>query len=75
MFSKKTKQERADRAAMRRQEPDDPRDRGGFPGLEGDFESERRRAVTASNEHGEPYEHGEGETPVLPSTTPGLTHP
>ena len=50
-------------------------DRGGFPGLEGDFESERRRAATASHESGEPYEHGEGETPVLPASTSGLTHP
>lgn len=50
-------------------------DRGGYPGLEGDFESERRRAAAAEHDRIEPYEHGEGEIPVLPSTEPGLTHP
>ena len=50
-------------------------DRGGYPGLEGDFESERRRAAWASHESGAPYEHGEGESAVLPATAPGLTHP
>jgi len=50
-------------------------DRGGYPGLEGDFESERRRAARAEHEIVEPYEHGEGESPVLPATAPGLTHP
>lgn len=50
-------------------------DRGGYPGLEGDFESERRRAARAGHESVEPYEHGEGETPVMPATVPGLTHP
>ncbi|PXA68388.1 hypothetical protein [Cryobacterium arcticum] len=50
-------------------------DRGGYPGLEGDFESERRRAAAASDEKVEPYEHGEGATAVLPVTEPGQTHP
>ncbi|MBX0301371.1 hypothetical protein K2F54_15460 [Cryobacterium sp. 1639] len=50
-------------------------DRGGYPGLEGDFESERRRAASATGTSVPPYEHGEGERPVLPVTTPGLTHP
>jgi len=50
-------------------------DRGGYGGLEGDFESERRRAMSASHEASETYEHGEGEAPVLPSTTAGMTHP
>jgi hypothetical protein len=50
-------------------------DRGGYPGLEGDFEFERRRAEAASHETRAPYEHGEGESPVLPATAPGLTHP
>lgn len=50
-------------------------DRGGYPGLEGDFEYERRRAAAASNEKVPPYEHGEGARPVLPVTEPGQTHP
>jgi hypothetical protein len=50
-------------------------DRGGYPGLEGDFEFERRRAEAASRENSAPYEHGEGESPVLPAIAPGLTHP
>ena len=50
-------------------------DRGGYPGLEGDFEFERRRAASASDESVAPYEHGEGEAVVLPVTEPGMTHP
>jgi hypothetical protein len=51
-----------------------PYDRGGYSGLEGDFESERRRAASAGRETDAPYD-GEGATPVLPATAPGLTHP
>jgi hypothetical protein len=50
-------------------------DRGGYPGLEGDFEFERRRAAAASHEPVEPYEHDEGSAPVLPVSAPGQTHP
>ena len=71
MFGRKARRERPgrDRATDR------SFDRGGYPGLEGDFESERRRAVSAGQETSAPYEHGEGESPVLPVATPGLTHP
>ncbi|WEO76513.1 hypothetical protein BJQ94_14220 [Cryobacterium sp. SO2] len=75
MTSKKTRRERPARTADARQGPDRSLDRGGYPGLEGDFESERRRAASAGNETVEPYEHGEGDTPVLPAGAPGLTHP
>lgn len=68
MFGRKAK-ERGTRGADR------SLDRGGYPGLEGDFESERRRAAAAARDTIEPYEHGEGANPVLPVTEPGLTHP
>ncbi|MGY4857793.1 hypothetical protein [Cryobacterium sp. AP23] len=71
MFSWKARRRRPERERA----ADRSFDRGGYPGLEGDFESERRRAASASDETGAPYEHGEGETPVLPSSAPGLTHP
>lgn len=75
MFSKKTPRERPERPAKAGRGSERSLDRGGYPGLEGDFESERRRAAAAGNDHIEPYEHGEGEIPVLPATAPGLTHP
>ena len=70
MFGRKTKRDRSDPRGA-----DRSLDRGGYPGLEGDFESERRRAAAAHHDTIEPYEHGEGESPVLPVTEPGLTHP
>ncbi|MGO4784508.1 hypothetical protein [Cryobacterium sp. W22_MBD10_FK3] len=75
MFSRKTRRERTDRPAKADRGWGRSLDRGGFPGLEGDFESERRRAAAADHDRIEPYEHGEGEIPVLPATAPGLTHP
>ncbi|TFC04714.1 hypothetical protein E3O42_04200 [Cryobacterium adonitolivorans] len=72
MFGKKTRRERPARA---NRGADRSFDRGGYPGLEGDFESERRRAAAADHHTLEPYEHGEGELAVLPVTEPGLTHP
>lgn len=75
MFSKKTRRERPERPAKSESASGRSLDRGGYPGLEGDFESERRRAAAAENDRIEPYEHGEGEIPVLPATAPGLTHP
>ena len=71
MFSKRAKTHRATRGEW---SPERARD-GGYAGLEGDFDSERRRAAAASHEDIEPYERGEDAPPVLPSTTPGLTHP
>ena len=71
MFGRKARRERSGRERA----ADRSFDRGGYPGLEGDFESERRRAAWASHESGAPYEHGEGESAVLPATAPGLTHP
>ena len=72
MFGKKAKAKAVERATRG---ADRSLDRGGYPGLEGDFESERRRAAAAVRDTIEPYEHGEGATPVLPVTEPGLTHP
>jgi hypothetical protein len=74
MFSKKARRERPARRTPAERAADRARD-GGYSGLEGDFESERRRAAMASHENIEPYEHGEADPPVLPSTTAGLTHP
>jgi hypothetical protein len=71
MFGRKTQRERPARGWW----VDRSMDRGGYPGLEGDFEFERRRAEAASHETSAPYEHGEGGRPVLPATAPGLTHP
>jgi len=48
---------------------------GGFTGLEGDFEAERRRAADATNEQIEPYEQDEIDKPTLPGPSSGLTHP
>ena len=48
---------------------------GGFTGLEGDFEAERRRAAEASHERTEPYEDDSVDKPVFPDSTSGLTHP
>ena len=48
---------------------------GGFTGLEGDFEAERRRAAVAADESIEPYEQYEIDKPHLPGATSGLTHP
>jgi hypothetical protein len=67
----------------RRERPDGDRvprrslDRGGFPGLEGDFETERRRALSAGadTDADAGYGYGEDVTPVLPVATTGLTHP
>lgn len=75
MFGNKTRRERPDRPAKATRGADRSLDRGGYPGLEGDFESERRRAAAADHDTIEPYEHGEGANPVLPVTEPGLTHP
>jgi len=75
MLSKKPRRERPDRTAKAEPGASRSLDRGGYPGLEGDFESERRRAAAAAHDRIEPYEHGEGEIPVLPATEPGLTHP
>ncbi|ASD22905.1 hypothetical protein RCH12_001457 [Cryobacterium sp. MP_3.1] len=69
MFGRQTRRERSTRGADR------SLDRGGYPGLEGDFESERRRAAAADHDTIEPYEHDEGAVAVLPVTEPGLTHP
>jgi hypothetical protein len=71
MFGRKTPRERSVRSWWGERSSD----RGGYPGLEGDFEFERRRAEAAGRENHAPYEHGEGEHPVLPASTPGLTHP
>lgn len=78
MFSRKTRREHPERSDKERPNTAQPGpgrslDRGGYPGLEGDFESERRRAAAAEHDHLEPYE--QGENPVLPPTAPGLTHP
>ena len=75
MFSKKARQPRPARTIHSDRGTGRSFDRGGYPGLEGDFESERRRAASNSNETAEPYEHGEGESAVLPVNTSGLTHP
>ncbi len=48
---------------------------GGFTGLEGDFEAERRRAADASDERIEPYEQDGMDRPNLPGSSSGLTHP
>ena len=48
---------------------------GGFTGLEGDFEAERRRAAEASHEQTEPYEDDSLDKPVFPDAASGLTHP
>lgn len=48
---------------------------GGFTGLEGDFEAERRRAAAASDESIEPYEQDQIDKPNLPGSSSGLTHP
>jgi hypothetical protein len=64
-----TKRERPERDRLTRRSLD----RGGFPGLEGDFETERRRALAAEAETGARY--SESVTPVLPPAAPGLTHP
>ncbi|HSP76795.1 MAG TPA: hypothetical protein VLO31_11360 [Cryobacterium sp.] len=48
---------------------------GGFTGLEGDFESERRRAAEAAHEQTQPYEDDSLDKPVFPDSTSGLTHP
>ncbi|TFC07746.1 hypothetical protein [Cryobacterium mannosilyticum] len=45
---------------------------GGFTGLEGDFEAERRRAA---DEQIEPYEQDQIDKPTLPGSSSGLTHP
>lgn len=72
MFSRKSRRERPPKTA---DGSDRSLDRGGFTGLEGDFEFERRRAAEASHDTIEPYEHGEDDAPSLPPTAPGLTHP
>jgi len=48
---------------------------GGFTGLEGDFEAERRRAADAADEQIEPYEQDQIDKPTLPGSSSGLTHP
>jgi hypothetical protein len=51
---------------------------GGFTGLEGDFEAERRRAAAAGNDPidpYEPYEQDQIDKPNLPGSSSGLTHP
>ena len=48
---------------------------GGFTGLEGDFESERRRAAEAAHEQTQPYEDDSLDKPVFPDSASGLTHP
>ena len=48
---------------------------GGFTGLEGDFEAERRRAAAAADEQIEPYEDDSLDKPAFPDATSGLTHP
>lgn len=75
MFTRKTRRERPARPVKADRGADRSLDRGGYPGLEGDFESERRRALAANHDAFEPYEHGEGTAAVLPATAPGLTHP
>lgn len=75
MFGNKARRQRPDRPAKASRGVERSLDRGGYPGLEGDFESERRRAAAAANDTIEPYEHGDGANPVLPVTEPGLTHP
>jgi hypothetical protein len=71
MFGRKSRRERPVRSWWGERSFD----RGGYPGLEGDFEYERRRAEAADREYHAPYEHGEGESPVLPASALGLTHP
>ena len=46
---------------------------GGFTELEGDFESERRRAESSKVHHPTPYEHD--DNPRLPGGWSGVTHP
>lgn len=48
---------------------------GGFTGLEGDFEAERRRAAEAAEEPTTPYEDDSTDKPRFPESSSGLTHP
>ncbi|TFC46384.1 hypothetical protein E3T37_06920 [Cryobacterium sp. TMT2-10] len=48
---------------------------GGFTGLEGDFEAERRRAAAAAHEPTQAYENDSLDKPVFPDSTSGLTYP
>ena len=71
MVARKRGQARAARKERRQREAQI----GGFTGLEGDFEAERRRAAEAAHEQTEPYEDDSLDKPVFPDSTSGLTHP
>ena len=71
MDAKKRGQARTARRESRRQGTQI----GGFTGLEGDFEAERRRAAEAAHEQTEPYEDDSLDKPVFPDSTSGMTHP
>jgi hypothetical protein len=72
MSIKRRDQARAGRKARKQ---DREQGLGGFTGLEGDFEAERRRAAAATAEHIEPYEDDSLDRPVFPEARTGLTHP
>ncbi|WP_166785431.1 hypothetical protein [Cryobacterium cryoconiti] len=74
MDEKKSRQAGAARGPRHRKNRSEPRI-GGFTGLEGDFEAERRRAAEAADEPIEPYEDDRLDRPAFPDSTSGLTHP
>ncbi|TFC60598.1 hypothetical protein E3O62_07920 [Cryobacterium sp. TMT2-15-1] len=71
MVGKKLGQARAARNSRRKSEAQI----GGFTGLEGDFEAERRRATEAAHENTGPHEDDSFDKSVFPDSTSGLTHP